>query len=243
MKRPTPCSFAPSTDESGFTLVELLITMAISLLVMGIIYTAYIVYQRQQTNQNEIVRMQQDVRSVMNYLMEDIRMAGYDPPNQSNAGIVTATATTLNFTKDTTNVDGSAANGDGLLNGPNENVTYGFAAGADVAPADGVADSGAAQFTITTGGVTQPIANNITAIEFLYTFPDGTTATAPAAPWTVDDIRSVTITLLARTGNRDPEYTDNNQYQRPSGNTWGPFGDNFRRRLLTATVKCRNMGL
>lgn len=230
-------------DQRGFTLVELLITMAISLFVLGIIYTAFTVYQRQQSNQTEIVQMQQDVRSVMNFLMEDIRMAGYDPPNMANASIVSASATSINFTKDITDVTGNAVDGDGQVNGPNENITYGFAAGADVAPADGIADNGAAQFIITTGGVTQPIANNISAVEFLYTFPNGTTATAPAVPWTVDDIRSVTITLLARTGNFDPEYTDNNQYQRPSGNTWGPFGDNFRRRLLTATVKCRNMGL
>lgn len=229
-------------DQKGFTLVELMITLVISLFVMGAIYTSYTAYQRQYLNQTEIVETQQDIRSVMEFLMADIRMAGYNPPNMSNASIVFASATSITFTKDTTNTAGTASEGDGLLDGPNENVAYGFAAGAD-ADADGIADNGAAQFTITTGGVTQPIANNISAVEFFYTFNNGTTSTAPVPPLTADDIRSVTIAFLARTGNSSPDFLDTFQYQRPSGNTWGPFNDNFRRRLLTATVKCRNMGL
>ncbi len=29
----------------------------------------------------------------------------------------------------------------------------------------------------------------------------------------------------------------------PSGANWGPYNDDFRRRLLSTTVKCRNIGL
>lgn len=244
MKKPLCIRLSSLSNQDGFTLVELLITMVVSLIVMGIIATAYRVYQHTYSAQSQVVEMQESIRSAMSFMMDDIRMAGYNPPNLSTAGIVSATATTLNFTLDITNAAGTASDGDGQISA-NENITYGFAAGTD-ADSNGIADSGAAQFMMTTGGgVSQPIADNITAIEFLYTFSDGTTATAPVAPLTVADIRSVTITLLARAEFPDREYVDNMTYQKPSGllPAWGPFGDNFRRRQLTATVKCRNMGL
>ena len=234
----------PVLDRQGFTLVELLIAMVISLIIMGLIYTVYRVYQHQYSNQSQVVEMQESIRSAMNFMMDDIRMAGYNPPNFSTAGIISATATSLNFTMDISNAAGTATDGDGQIS-DNENITFGFAAGADASPADGISDSGAAQFVMTNGaGASQPIVDDITAVEFLYTFSDGTTATAPAAPYTVADIRSVTIALLARTKSPDSESVNGMTYPRPSGlPDWGPFTDNYRRRLLTTTVKCRNMGL
>ena len=247
MKRVPRLQLISSPDAQGFTLVELLITMSVSLFVMGVVYTAYTTYQRQYANQIQIVEMQQNVRSALNFMMDEIRMAGYNPQDTSTAGILSATPTSLNFTKDTTNSSGTANDGDGLLDGPYENVAFGFVAGADIlpaAPGDGIADNGAALLGITTGGSTQPIAENIAALEFFYTLEneDGTrtTTTTPSKP---KDIRSVTISLLARAANRDPNYTDNFVYTTASGTPWGPFNDNFRRRLLTTTVKCRNMGL
>lgn len=242
MRRAIQYDLQTSTDDQGFTLVELMVTMAISLFVMGVIYTAYTVYQRHYTTQIQVVDMQQNIRSAMNFMMEDIRMAGYNPPGFSNAGIVTATAMTLNFTKDTTNTLGTAGDGDGVLDGPNENITFGFPAGVDVLPGppDGIADNGAASLAMIIGGVPQAIANNIHAIEFNYTLDTGVTTTAPASP---ADIRSVTISILARMANRDPNFSDTATYTTDSGATWGPFNDNFRRRLLIASVKCRNMGL
>lgn len=238
----------PLPGHQGFTLVELLITMAVSLLVMGIIHIAYRVYQHQYTTQSQVVEMQESIRSAMNFMMDDIRMAGYNPPKLTTAGIISATANSLRFTMDVSNAAGTATDGDGIIS-VNEDITFSFIAGAD-ADNNGIADSGAAQFVMTNGlkadGTRDvlPIADNISAVEFFYTFMDGTTGVAPVSPYTAADIRSVTITLLAQAGLPDREYTDNRTYQRPSGAPdWPSFGDNFRRRLLTATVKCRNMGL
>ncbi|MDK9709051.1 MAG: PilW family protein [Desulforhopalus sp.] len=240
MRRATSHIFKSISENKGFTLVELIITMGISLFVMGVVYTAYAAYQRQYSSQTQVVEMQQNIRSAINFMMDDIRMAGYDPVGSNNAGIISATATALHITKDTTDTLGGADDGDGLLDGPNENVTFGFPAGVDVAPADGVADSGAAPLAMIVGVTPRSIAENIHAMEFNYTLDDGTKTTAPGTP---DDIRSVTISILARVGDRDPGYTDAVVYTTDSGVAWGPFNDNFRRRLLTATVKCRNMGI
>lgn len=57
-----------------------------------------------------------------------------------------------------------------------------------------------------------------------------------------DDIRAVRIWILARSSRPDPDYTDGNTYK-VGANVIAAPNDNFRRRLLTANVRCRNMGI
>jgi type IV pilus assembly protein PilW len=82
------------------------------------------------------------------------------------------------------------------------------------------------------------IAENIDALDFVYLDANGATTA------TLANIRSVQITLVARTGRGDPGYTNNTSYQNQQGTTiYTALNDNFRRKLLTAGVKCRNLGL
>jgi type IV pilus assembly protein PilW len=55
-------------------------------------------------------------------------------------------------------------------------------------------------------------------------------------------IRAVRIWILARASRVDPDYTDANVYK-VGANVIAAPNDNFRRRLLTASVRCRNMGI
>jgi type IV pilus assembly protein PilW len=68
----------------------------------------------------------------------------------------------------------------------------------------------------------------------------GGQALASSARVNIDRIRMVRIWLLVRSSDSDPSFTDNETYviglQRLAVN------DHYRRRLLTATVMCRNMG-
>lgn len=57
----------------------------------------------------------------------------------------------------------------------------------------------------------------------------------------INSIRAVRIWLLARTGAPIRGYSDTMTYV--VGDRRVPSGDNFQRRLLTASIKCRNMGL
>jgi type IV pilus assembly protein PilW len=64
----------------------------------------------------------------------------------------------------------------------------------------------------------------------------------------VGNIRAVRIWLLARTDQRDPDYINGHTYvvghKVISPNTDGDStNDSYRMRLLTTTVKCRNLGL
>ncbi|MFH0781614.1 MAG: PilW family protein [Pseudomonadota bacterium] len=55
-------------------------------------------------------------------------------------------------------------------------------------------------------------------------------------------IRAVRIWILARVSRADRSYTDTNTYKVGVNRINAP-NDNFRRRLLTANVRCRNMGI
>jgi type IV pilus assembly protein PilW len=60
-------------------------------------------------------------------------------------------------------------------------------------------------------------------------------------PVNTNQIRAVKIWLLARSDTQDTNYIDTNTYV--VGRRVITPNDNFRRRLLTSTVRCRNMGL
>jgi len=225
----------------GFTLVELLIAMVISAIVVAAIYTVYKTQRDVYEAQDQITEVQQNLRAATWQMIREIRMAGFDPTEMADTGITIAQAGRLGFTMDLT--------GDEDTDDPNENVTFGFAAAAD-ADNNGIPDAGT---SITlgrdTGGGYQGIADNIQAIEFYYTLEDGTNILPTAAtPLTnTAEIRSIQVSILARTRYQDRNYTDGITYLPASnaeeGTTWGPYNDHYRRRLLTTTVTCRNLGL
>ena len=60
----------------------------------------------------------------------------------------------------------------------------------------------------------------------------------------IDDIRSVQITIVARTGRVDREFTNSKVYKNLQGTTiFTAPGDHIRRRCLSRHVRCRNLGL
>lgn len=236
----------------GFTLIEIMITLAISGIIMAAIYSAYISQQRTYLAQEQVVEMQQNLRAALDMLARETRMAGYDPTGGSGADITTANTGQLSFTQDITDNAGTG-DGDGDLADNGEVIDYGFSV-ADDADRNGIPDADADGDGIpdvvdlcrqTNGGGYQSIAENIQAIEFRYLDAAGAVTATPA------DVRSVQISILARASRPDPDFTNNMTYTPASGVAWDLNGaaagsapnDNFRRRLLITTVQCRNMGL
>ena len=242
--------------SEGFTLVELLITLVISGIIAVAIYSAYITQQRTYLAQDQVVEMQQNIRAGLMLLTKEIRMAGYDPTSLAGAGITTASAGQISFTQDITD-NSSSGNPDGDVSDSGESIDYGFtpstsAANYDVgrdgipdvdSDGDGVPD--AMPLGRQTGGAGgyQSIVENIQAIEFYYTLDNGTKALSVTGSNNLKRIKKVEISILARAGKPDSKFTNNTTYTTPSGARWGPYRDNYRRRLLTTTVYCRNMGL
>jgi len=209
-------------SNQGFTIVELMVAMVVSLLVMGAIYSTFLSQSKSYLVQEEVVAMQQNLRAAMFYMQREIRMAGCDPFDIGGIGITAANSNSISFTEDVTgNTTGSPPDGDVL--DANESITYSLNGG---------------NLTRNTGGGNWVVAQNIDALDFVCLDADGNTTA------TLSDIRSVEITIVARTGRGLQPSINNNTYLNQQGTQiLGPQNDNFSRRRLTTFIKCRNLGL
>jgi len=212
-----------TSKEHGFTLIEILIAMAITGIVSAAIFTAFQSQQKSYVVQEGVAVMQQNLRAGMDMMVREIRMAGYDPTRDANAGIVSAISGSIAFTID--------ENGDGDIDDSNEYITY------SLYTSDNIQKLGR-KSTATSNN--QPVSENIQALEFFYKLVDESQTLTPPDPTL---IRSIRITMLARGDRADQKFVNTHTYTTPGGQNWGPYNDNFRRRLLTTTVKCRNLGL
>ena len=66
--------------EKGFTLVELLVAMAISGIVVAAVYTAFVTQQKSYTIQDQVAEAQQNARVGLDLIAREVRMAGYGQP-------------------------------------------------------------------------------------------------------------------------------------------------------------------
>ena len=74
-------------NAMGFTLIELIITMAVTAIIGAAIVSNYMVQQRTATVNQQVNQMQQQLRGSI-YLMEgDIRKAGFDPSKTGSFGV------------------------------------------------------------------------------------------------------------------------------------------------------------
>jgi type IV pilus assembly protein PilW len=87
-------------NKKGFTAVELLISLAILSMTLGSIYSLYMSFIRQCTNEGVKINVQQSVRSSLDMMTRDIRMAGLDPEGTGDFGIVAVTSRRFQFTAD-----------------------------------------------------------------------------------------------------------------------------------------------
>lgn len=255
------CKLKPTTsrtNETGFTLVELMIGLFISGLVMAAVTTLYITQSKSFTKQDDIAGIQQNLRGVLAVLPMEIRLAGCDPTESKVPGILVATRTQFQFTRDISGNAVNANSADGDVNDTDENIAYALTARNNitnlvVATADsnddGIIDTGGANWGWGTntpslgrqtggGGGFQPFGDNIEALEFNYILDDGTTTATPA---TLNKIRSVQVSLLARAANQSEDFLHTDTYTTASGAVWTPPQDRYRRRLVITTIRCRNM--
>jgi type IV pilus assembly protein PilW len=208
-------------NKRGFTLIELLVAMGLSAVVMASIGYVYLTQQNSYLVQEQLAATQQNLRAAMYIMEREIRMAGYDPTEKSDAGIVTFGPNTIAFKSD--------LNADRDTSDTDEEVTY------SLYTSDGIQKLGRKSPST---AASQPVAENIDVLNFVYLNENGGIAT------TTSQIRSVQVTVVARTDRPDPRYRDTIVYKNIWGDTiLGAQNDQFRRRMLGTTIKCRNLWL
>lgn len=74
--------------QRGFTLVELVIALVVAMVAIGSVYSVYMVQLNSYRNEQAVTEAQQNLRGAMVILEQEIRMAGYDPEDTGQFGIV-----------------------------------------------------------------------------------------------------------------------------------------------------------
>jgi len=243
--------------NKGFTLVELMVTLAISSLVMSGIYAVFHKQVATHNTERLVVSMQQNARTAVSYMERDIRMARYDPTGSGNFDIRIADNAQLQFDSDNLLENGAI--------GAGETITYAmvddFGVSCD-ADENGIADGMPCNLGRNNGGGFQTVARSIDALNFDYLDINGNSILdRTATPWQVPagqiaDIQSVRVSIVARSGDSIPamfiNHTDSTVYRNRPRDTDGdgtpdtadiilPAQNNdFRRMQVTTEIDCRN---
>lgn len=146
-------------SDSGFTLIELLVTTAMASVVLAAIASMYTGLTRSYATETARTTAQQDIRSGIAVMLQDIRLGGLDPLGTAtvNGGITLNSATSIDVTSDR-DYNGAVT--------PNnmEQIRY-FLAGNQLV-----------QRLDNNGATDAVLVNNVTALNFAVTFdPDDAT--------------------------------------------------------------------
>jgi prepilin-type N-terminal cleavage/methylation domain-containing protein len=217
-------------SQSGLTLIELLISMAIAGVLLGVMVMAFTGQSSSYNSQQEISTLQEDMWASLQLMSRDIRMAAYDRANTGGPAIVQADATHFRATQD--------LNQDGDTDDPNEDIMYQL--------------NGTSLGRSTNKGLPpfQPVIDNIENLAFEYEVITKNGSNPWLWGWlqVVPDptlIRVVKVCMQGRTNRQTSVGTDTSNFIPPFNSValnWTPAaGDHFQRRLMCIEIKCRNL--
>ena len=196
----------------GFTLVEMVLALAISTIVLAAVYSVFTIANKNFTTQNAAANVQQNLRSAIRLMARDIRHAGLDPSDSDNFGITYASQSKIRFTMDRGNFNGTVDEANW------EEITYDFQGNQVMQTLYETVTSSTAD--------TAALIDNITNLNFSYFDADNADLidsglSPPQVPSDkLADIRTVEITVT---------------HQEPAGR------DKIVSRTLTRRVECRNL--
>jgi prepilin-type N-terminal cleavage/methylation domain-containing protein len=170
--------------KEGFSLIELLVAMAIMSVVSVAIYGVFSVSSRTYTTQGVAADVQQSVRAAMEVMLQDIRMAGLDPTASGNFGIELAETAKLRFTSDS--IDAGIGDFNGVLDDANsERITY-VIQGAEL---------NQILYETTASENSQPLISDVQNLTFTYFDADGNNLGSPVPPLQLADIRTIEVSI------------------------------------------------
>ena len=83
-----PLKTAPAGRSAGFTLVDILVGLGMASVIMVIVVGIFTTMAKSFTTQNVAADVQQVARAGVDLMIQEIRMAGFDPTGSAAAGIV-----------------------------------------------------------------------------------------------------------------------------------------------------------
>jgi prepilin-type N-terminal cleavage/methylation domain-containing protein len=83
--------------KAGFTLIEMLVAIAVSAIAFSGIYSVYSTMMTTTINESDVVDTQQELRLAVDYLSRDIKMAGFLIPVNKDAIDTGSSSTSLNL--------------------------------------------------------------------------------------------------------------------------------------------------
>jgi type IV pilus assembly protein PilW len=164
--------------SAGFTLVEVLISIAILSILFGTIYRTFDIFNRSYTKENVKAGVQQKTRIGIDLMARDVRLAGLNPLGTASAGFspVDTNSTSIHFTAD--------LNYDGDVNDPFEDISYALNGNLLEQTCD-----------LGTGPTTATLLENVSDLRFTYL----DAADVPLAePIPTDQIRTIIISLTTQ---------------------------------------------
>ncbi|MGD9096743.1 MAG: prepilin-type N-terminal cleavage/methylation domain-containing protein [Desulfobacterales bacterium] len=177
--KPNPSCGTVRQKERGFTMVEMLVSLAMFAIIVAAVGAVMVPMRRSYTTQDVAAGAQQTTRLAIDFMVNDIRLAGLDPIGEADAGIEDATALFLQFTIDRAPAGGEA-NGE-IDEGELERLTYAW-------------DAPTRRLRLTydegTGSSdTETLVDNVSNLRFTY-FDEEDNVTTD-----LNEIRSVAITM------------------------------------------------
>lgn len=141
------------TNSKGFTLLEVLIALGIVAVISIGIYGMFIRLTEGSARDRLTAETQQQLRTAVDFMTREIRMAGLNPSGNADAGITDAQLDAITFTMD--------INGDGDVNDAYETITYAW---------DSARHMVTQQTVFTDGNPAEPVdlIENVSDLQFYY---------------------------------------------------------------------------
>jgi len=171
-------------NNRGFSLVELVITMAIGTVSTAALGTFFAFQNQQYSSQILISDMNQNLRGGIELVEKEVRMAGYDP---SNAGIIG-----IPFSVDTLTINADE-NGDGTIGSGTEMIKYYF-------------DSQSSALIREVNAQPSVVIEHVSDFSITYFDADDAEVTAQIDE---GDIRKVHLSISCQAGKKDKSYAQN----------------------------------
>jgi len=186
-------SRAANVSRDGFTLIEMVVALGLSLVTVGAVYSLYVSELKAQYVREDRLEMQQQARVVMDVISRELLMAGYDPRGVNHDGDLSNDFQGISYDPGRLIIKADL-NGNGLIVDANESIIFVF-------------DASTQTLRRNTGGGNQPFGENIESFIVEY-FDKGGNPTVDSV-----SIQQVKITVTARTENPDLNYAPNGGYR------------------------------